>query len=196
MPNPHLFLMMDQNTQLTDGLLLLRPPRPADASAITEAVRASLPELHPWMDWATDAYDENTARRWLEFTYLGWAHASRFQFAITDALTGQYIGGCGVDGINLKSRCCNLGYWVRTSRTRQGLALRAVCLAARFAFETVGVVRVEIVIAVPNLPSQRVAQKAGATFEGVLRERMIVRTDVYDAAIYALTPADFGLPII
>ena len=184
---------MDTNIQLTDGVLLLRPPRPGDAPAITAAVRESLAELHPWMDWATQVYDESAASRWLVFTQLAWEHASGFQFVVTDAKTGEYIGNCGIDGVNEKYRFCNIGYWVRTSRTKQGVASRAVRLAARFAFQTVGLVRAEIVIAAGNIASQRAAQKAGAHYEGLLLNRMVVRTDVYDAAMYSLTPADFGL---
>ena len=179
------------NIQLTDGSILLRPPRPDDVPALTEAVHESLTELHPWMDWATDAYDEATARRWLEFAQLYWKHSSGFQFAITDAVSGQYIGNCGVDGINPQSLLCNLGYWVRTGRTRQGIASRAARLAARFAFETAGLIRAEIVIAIGNIASQRSAEKAGAHYEGILLKRMVVRTDVYDAVMYSLTPADF-----
>jgi ribosomal-protein-serine acetyltransferase len=185
--------MDNTHIQLTDGLILLRPPRPNDIPALTEAVHESLAELHPWMDWATDAYDEAAAQRWLEFVQQYWEHATGFQFAITDAASGQYLGNCGVDGINPKYRFCNLGYWVRTSRTGQGIASRATRLAAKFAFETADLVRAEIVIATGNLASQRAAQKAGAHYEGILLNRMVVRTEVFDAVMYSLTPADFGL---
>lgn len=185
---------MDTDIQLTDGVILLRPPQPEDIPAITSAVHESINELHPWMDWATKAYDEAAAARWVGFTQLAWEHGSSFQFIIIDAMTAEYIGNCSIDGINPKYRFCNLGYWVRTSRTKRGLASRAARLAASFAFETVGLLRAEIVIAAGNLPSQRVAQKAGAHFEGLLHNRMVVRTDVYDAVMYSLTPADFGPP--
>jgi RimJ/RimL family protein N-acetyltransferase len=183
------------NLQLTDGLILLRLPHPEDVPTINEAVHESLAELHPWMDWATEAYDEASAVRWLEFVQLYWEHSTGFQFAITDAASGQYLGNCGVDGINPKYRFCNLGYWVRTGRTGQGIASRATRLAAQFAFERAGLVRAEIVIAKENLASQRAAQKAGAHYEGILLNRMVVRTEVHDAVMYSLTPMDFGLEI-
>jgi ribosomal-protein-serine acetyltransferase len=184
---------MYTNIQLIDGPVLLRPPKPDDIPAITAAVRESLAELQPWMDWATDAYNETVAARWLEFARIAWEHASAFHFVITDTETGDYIGNCGIDGVNRKYRFCNLGYWVRTSRTKQGIASRAARLAARFAFETVGLVRAEIVTASHNTASQRAAHKAGAHYEGILLNRMVVRTDVYDAVMYSLTPADFDL---
>lgn len=173
---------------------MLRPPSADDVPALINAVHESLTELSPWMDWATPAYDEATAARWLEFVQLAWMRSSGFQFVIIDANTGEYLGNCSIDGINEKYHFCNLGYWVRTSRTRQGIASQAARLAARFAFETVGLVRAEIVIAAGNIASQRAAQKAGAHYEGILLNRMVVRTDVYDAAMYSFTPSDFDLP--
>ena len=158
------------------------------------AVRESLIELQPWMDWAGQAFDEAAACRWLQFVELGWEHSSAFHFAIFEAKTGLYLGSCGIDGIDRKNGRCNLGYWVRTSCTRQGMASRAVKLAGRFAFETLELVRIEIVIAAGNLASQRVAQKAGAHYEGLFQNRLVVHTDVYDAMIYALARADLGLP--
>jgi len=181
---------MDTNIQLTDGVLLLRPPRAGDLPLVIAAVYESLSELRPWLDWATPDYNEHVASRWLQFTQKAWERSSAFQFVIFDAQSGEYLGNCGIDGINEKDRFCNLGYWVRTSRAGQGNASRAARLAARFAFETVGLARAEIVIATGNIASQRAAQKAGAHYEGLLLNRIVVRSEVYDAVMYSLTPAD------
>jgi len=79
---------------------------------------------------------------------------------------------------------------VRSSRAGQGIATRAVRLATRFAFETVGLILVEIVAAVKNEASQRVAQKAGAHYQGSLPKPMVVRTEEHNAVLYLLTPLD------
>jgi len=182
---------MYKNIQLCDGAIILRPPRYEDAPELYSAVRESLQELNPWMDWATETYDHSSTQRWLEYTHLAWSHSSAFQFIITDTASGHLLGACGIDGINEKYRFCNLGYWVRTSQARQGIASRTARMCAKFAFENLGMIRVEIVIAEGNLASQRVAQKAGAHYEGILMNRMVVRTDVYDAAMYSFNPIDF-----
>ena len=185
---------MNTNICLSDDLISLRPPQPKDISAIHTAVRESLAELYPWVDWATDAYDEASTQRWMEIVLLAWEHSSGFQFAITDAASGEYIGGCGLDGIDQKNHSCNLSYWVRTSRTGQGIASRAARLIARFAFETIGLLRAEIVIAAGNIASQHVAQKVGAHYEDTLPDHLVVHSTVYDAAIFSLTPKDFDMP--
>ena len=87
-----------------------------------------------------------------------------------------------------------MGYWVRTSCHGQGIAGRAAKLVARFAFEHLGLIRVEIVIAVDNQASLRVAEKIGAHDEGILLNRMVVGKSIYDAHMYSLIPSDFGLP--
>lgn len=84
----------------------------------------------------------------------------------------------------------NLGYWVRTSRTRSGVASAATRLIARFGFLSLGLQRLEIVVAVGNQASERVAEKAGATREGVLRKRLLIHGQPHDAVLYSLVAED------
>jgi ribosomal-protein-serine acetyltransferase len=73
----------------------------------------------------------------------------------------------GLDRIR-SNETANVGYWVRTRQTGQGIATAAVRLIARFGFEDLGLRRLELFIAVDNVASRRLAEKVGATFEGVL----------------------------
>ena len=82
---------------------------------------------------------------------------------------------------------------MRTSRHGEEIAGRATKLAAQFAFEKVKLIRAEIVIALGNDYSKRVAEKIGAHYEGILLNRMVVGKNVYDAHMYSLLPSDFGL---
>jgi ribosomal-protein-serine acetyltransferase len=82
---------------------------------------------------------------------------------------------------------------VRSSRHGEGIAGCAAKLAARFGFEHAGLVRAEIVIAVGNEKSIRVAEKVNAHYEGILLNRMVVGKSVFDAHMYSLLPSDFGL---
>ncbi|HEY5313603.1 MAG TPA: GNAT family protein, partial [Pirellulales bacterium] len=60
----------------------------------------------------------------------------------------------------------------------------------RFALETLAMQRVEIVAAVENLASQRVAAKLGAVREGLLRNRLRIRDMPHDAYGFSLIPGD------
>jgi len=52
---------------------------------------------------------------------------------------------------------------------------------------------VEVVVAVGNTTSLRVAEKIGAQREGILRNRIIVRKDILDAVMFSFIPNDFDL---
>jgi len=57
----------------------------------------------------------------------------------------------------------------------------------KWAFASTELVRLEILVAISNLPSQRVAEKAGAVREGVLRRRLLLHGVSHDAVMFSLT---------
>ncbi len=181
---------MNQSLQITDGTINLRLPKTEDISSIYQAVRESLNELKPWMDWATDTFDEGSALRWVEHASLAWEHARAFYFVIIDSKSGVYLGNCSLDNLDENQKTCNLGYWVRTSATRKGVASRAIRLAAKYAFLTAGLLRLDIVIATENKASQRAALKAGAHFVCERKNGIVVKNKVYDAVIYSIDRED------
>ena len=182
---------MIPSAQLIDGELLLRPFQPGDSNALYCAVNESLKELSPWMSWATDNYTELTARDYIAIAKARWEEGTFYAFAVTRA--DEFLGVCTLSSIHPIYHFCNLGYWVRTTCHRQGIAGRAAKLVARFAFENLGLIRAEIVIAVGNAASLRVAEKIGAHDEGILLNRMVIGKTILDAHMYSLIPSDFGL---
>ena len=182
---------MLSSIRLTDEDILLRPFHLDDAHPLYCAVRESLNELKPWMSWATDEYSERSAREYITIARARWEEHAFYGFAI---LRGEdLLGACTLSSVHSIYRFCNLGYWVRTSCHGRGIAGQAAKLAARFAFEHLGLIRVEIVIAVGNYASLRVAEKIGAHDEGILLNRIVVGKSIYDAHMYSLIPSDFGL---
>jgi RimJ/RimL family protein N-acetyltransferase len=68
-----------------------------------------------------------------------------------------------------------------------GVAPAAVRLLRDWAFANTDLARLELVMAVENTRSARVAEKAGANFEGVLRARLRLHGRTHDARLYAFT---------
>lgn len=178
---------------LTDDVINIRPLEMGDTLAMYQSVRESLDSLKRWMTWAHDAYSENEAREWIANARVHWNSGAHYGFAITDPDNSDFLGTVSLSYLHPIYRFCNLGYWVRSSRSGHGYASRAARLASRFAFEKLGLVRVEIVIAVGNQRSLRVAEKCGAHHEGTLMNRMITHGKVYDAIMFSLLPTDLGL---
>ena len=177
---------------ITDGIVTLRPFEFGEEGELFAAIKESLPELNPWMSWATERYTADTARDFIAITRSEWSRGTMYSFCIAHAATNEILGGCGLSHFHPVYKFCNLGYWVRTSKHGQGIAGRAARLAAQFAFERANAIRAEIVIARENHASKRVAEKVGAHYEGILLNRMTVRENIYDAHMFSLLPADFG----
>jgi ribosomal-protein-serine acetyltransferase len=176
--------------ELTDGKITLRPYRSGDVKATYQAIRESLAELAPWLPFAHGDYSVRESRDWIKRRPKDWKKGVAYEFAIFDAGDGTMLGGCGLNGVDKISHCANLGYWVRTGRTSRGVATAAARLLAKWGFETLELKRIEILVAVSNGRSLRVAEKVGAKREGILRSRLNLTGKNEDAAMHSLIPGE------
>ena len=163
----------------------MRPYREEFAGPLYAAAVESIETVGPWLPWCHAGYSESDGIAWLTRCKTAWDAAEEYEFALFDH-AGEYVGGAGLNQLH---NFANLGYWVRHSRQGQGLAVESVRLLAGFGFGALGLTRIEIVTASDNLPSRRVAEKAGAAFECLARNRLILRGAPVTAAVYSLIPS-------
>ena len=171
----------------SDGVSIRRY-RATDVSLVYEAVRESINEISPWLPWCHSDYSMEDSSAWVLSRDEAWANEVERSFVITDAQSGAFLGAVGLNQLNRDHQFANLGYWVRSSRAGRGVATTATLLTARFGLRTLALQRIEILAAVGNRPSQRVAEKAGAKKEGVVRNRLSIRGQPHDAVMYSLIP--------
>jgi RimJ/RimL family protein N-acetyltransferase len=174
---------------LTDGKITLRAPRLEDAPAHCDAVLESLAQVGRWLDWAHEGYGVGDSSAFIARALAGHESGEMYEFLIFDT-AGAFIGGCGLNRLDMRFLKSNLGYWVRTGAAGRGLATAATGLVARFGFEQLGLQRIEIIAATGNLASQRVAEKVGAQREGILRNGIRYRGENIDAVCYSLIPGE------
>jgi len=185
-------MSISRNIELkhSNGQIILRPPVMEDGSNIYEAVKVSKADLIPWMDWCRQDYSIEVSFEWLRILPTAWDQGKNYQFAIIDKESDQFLGSCGINHINQYYLIANLGYWIRSDRKGEGIATEATKLVAQFGFQQLGLRRIEIVTGEENWASRRVAEKAGATFEGILRKRLKLGDRNIDAAMYSLILED------
>jgi RimJ/RimL family protein N-acetyltransferase len=119
-----------------------------------------------------------------------WEQQSEYHFAITEVATGSVLGGCGLDQINWVNQTANLGYWVRTSRTRQGVATAASKLLVRFGFEHLQLKRIDVVTSIDNIPSARVAEKLNPSKKKRVKNSSPTKEDVSDTIVFSIFSQD------
>jgi RimJ/RimL family protein N-acetyltransferase len=176
--------------ELSDERLIVRPYHEDDVPLLFEAVRESIPEVSPWLGWCHENYSIVESREFIQSRAAKAQGDEWYSFGVFDRNDGRFLGGVGLNFINRVHQFGNLGYWVRTSATGKGVASRASRLVARFGLEELGLHRIEIVAAVSNVASQRVAEKMGAVRECVARKRLLIRGAPQDAVVFSLVPED------
>lgn len=175
---------------LRDNRVLLRPYEFGDIDELYTAARESIEEVGRWLPWCHYDYTREESSAWVESRPQAWRDGVEYSFAITDRASGRFVGGCGLNQFDYERQRANLGYWVRTSATRHGFATAATRLLARWGVEALKLERMEIVAAVGNVASQRVAMKAAAMREGIARSRIRIRGEQHNAVIFSLVRQD------
>ena len=174
--------------ELSSEQVLLRPYRAEDVGVVFAAATESIDTVGRWMPWCHAGYTEAESSAWIEKAQAMWQSGEAYEFASFDS-ANEFVGGAGINQFNHLHNLANLGYWVRQSRQRRGLATAAVRVLAKFGFETLGLTRIEIVAASDNGPSRRVAESAGAQFECLARNRLVIHGAPLAAAVYSLVPS-------
>jgi ribosomal-protein-serine acetyltransferase len=166
----------------------IRPLEIRDAPAVLRAIDESRLEVSRWMDWCRPSYGLGDAEEWIRASVQGSDEGTCYQFGIFDGR--RFLGACGLTHVDSTTGVANLGYWVRTKAAGQGIAPEAARRVVAWGFAHTALERIEILAAVGNRRSQRVAEKIGAVREGVLRRRLAVFGRHYDAVIYSVIRGD------
>ena len=168
----------------------IRPYQLSDAETLYEAAKESVAELLPFLPWCHPGYVIDEARSWIQFQVEQFQLGKEYQFVIASA-DGKFLGGCGLNAIDRENRRANLGYWIRSSKIRQGVATAATRLLVSWAFDNTELNRLEIVVSTVNIASLRVAEKAGAVREGTLQSRLLLHGVAHDAVVFSFVRKDF-----
>lgn len=176
---------------LSDAVVTLDAFTTDDVLAVVAAVDD---EILRWLP-LPDPYGETEARAFISAPINTAASGDALNWAIR--LVGsdggsRLAGSIGVSVSRPRKHEVELGYWVAPDARRRGTACRAVRLLAGHVFTSPEIARVEILTHPANRASRRVAERAGARFEGVRRGGLVppARDGTTDAAVYALLRGD------
>ena len=140
--------------------------RPDMAESLQEAIADSLPELKPFMAWATDSHGLQESRDYIDLSGREWDAEESFQYAIV-APDGTTIGSSSLM-TRMGPGIFEIGYWVHSAYTGRGIATATAGLLAEAGGRLDGIDLIVIKHDVANPASGRVAEKAGFS---VVREQ-------------------------
>ena len=162
-------ILRDVPEEFETERLLLRVPRAGDGAEMHEAIVESADHLRVWVPWAKPDItvdEEEALQRKKRIDFLA---REEFYFNIYLKGPGTLVGVIALWNIDWEVPKFEIGYFIRTSLEGQGFATEAVNGITRFAFDQFGALRIQITSPLQNEPSWRVAENAGYTLEGIIR---------------------------
>ena len=145
---------------IAEPRVLVQRVRRADADEIVAANRENVPYHAPWVSPATDraAFD-----RWFARTITG----ANVSLLARERATNELVGVVNFSEIVMGVfRSAYTGYWGYAGTGGRGLMTEALREAVRFAFDELGLHRVEANIQPDNVRSIALARRAGFVKEG------------------------------
>lgn len=103
---------------------------------------------------------------------------------------GEPVGTVGLNGLDGRDGP-ELGYWVAPDHHRQGYATAAAELLTGYAFDQLGVHRIEARVFDFNDASRKVLERVGFTHEGTSREAAFIDGEYRDTLWYGMLETEW-----
>lgn len=172
--------------QIESERLIIRVARPGDGAVFNEAITESLAELSPWLGWVTPPPTLEGAEASCTAAHDRFLRNEDLMafFFLKDG--GTLIGGSGLHDADWDLRHFEVGYWGRSSFSGRGLMTEGVRALTDHALEVLGATRVFLTTDTLNVPSWKLAERAGFELEGILRnERHNLSGGLRDTRVYS-----------
>jgi RimJ/RimL family protein N-acetyltransferase len=159
-----------QDVILEDEIVLLRPLQATD---IDNLLNISINEPETWEYSLVRANGKENLENYIQIALKARENKTEFPFIVFDKKTGKYAGSTRFYDINLAFKTLQLGYtWYGKDFRGTGLNKHCKYLLLQFAFETLGMERVEFRADNNNARSIAAMKSIGCKVEGVLRSHM------------------------
>jgi RimJ/RimL family protein N-acetyltransferase len=165
----------------------IRPAAAGEGVLLNAAIAESFAELHPWMPWAQTMPSVEDSEAFVRDRAAKFLSREEFHLHVWDHSGDRLLGCVGLHPKRWEPpRVFEIGYWLRTSETRRGVATETAAALATFAFDVLKANRLCIRCDDRNLASARVAEKIGFELEGIARCDSADHDGVFrDTRIYA-----------
>lgn len=173
-----------------DDEIVIRILAKRDAASIFALVDRNREYLRRWLPWVDDTRSSAATLKFVEDGAKQLRRDDGFQAGIW--YCGELVGIVGYHYWDKRDRKTELGYWLAEPAQGKGIMTRAVRALVDYAFDGVGLNRVEIRAAVGNARSRAVPERLGFRQEGLLREADYAEDRLQDQVVYGLLRKDRG----
>ena len=172
--------------------VVLRTPRLSDADAWRRVRLDDRAAIEPYWAYSGQSWpDQHRRRVWVREWIAGRRRMRRGQSIHTiGEVDGQLAGQCDA-WLERYHQRGELGMWIHSRWSGDGVGLVAVGLLIDYLFNEVGLERVSAPIACGNVPPTRLAEHLSFVHEGVMRSYMTSGKGRCDYDLWSMTRKDW-----
>jgi ribosomal-protein-alanine N-acetyltransferase len=156
---------------------------------LREASRDFLVRWEP--TWPRDALSKAAFRRRLDHVRQEWEQETGYSFLAFRSADEELIGGVTLSNVRRGvAQTASLGYWVGAPHARQGYMSEALLAVLDFAFEQLGLHRMEAACLEQNEASRRLLEKSGFHQVGYARQYLKIDGRWQDHVLFEILRSD------
>jgi [ribosomal protein S5]-alanine N-acetyltransferase len=155
--------------------------------------RGDLRDIIAWDDGPSAQDTEGQAQEFLNYCFREYRERGIGPWGIQLKETGAIIGNCGFPDIIFNKLCGEVNYYVASHYRGRGLAPEALRVLLEFGFREIGLTRIQARCEPDNLSSERVMQKAGMRFEGLIEYAPSSKNQSPKQKLYAILGKELNL---
>lgn len=174
--------------ELTTERLTLRKMLVADTSDMYEY--ASRQDVTEYLTWYPHP-DRDYTREYLQYLGTRYATGMFYDWAVIYEPDCKMIGTCGFTAFHCPSDSAEVGYVLNPEYWGKGIATEALERVLRFGFEELGLHRIEARFMEGNDRSRHVMEKVGMTYEGCMRESLLVKGAYVSVGVCAILASEW-----
>ena len=129
---------------------------------------------------------------YIEKKQAGYERGDCLIWGIEEVSSHQYIGNCGFTHWDIQNASLELGFTISDSFWGKGLATEVVAAVIDYGFKQMHANRIEGRCFLGNTGSEKVMEKLGMSFEGVLRQQVWVKDQFRDLKMYSLLRNEYA----
>ncbi len=130
--------------------------------------------------------DRDYTREYLQYLGNRYSAGMFYDWAIVYEPDCKMVGTCGFTSFNCTADSAEVGYVLNPEYWGKGIAQEALQRVLRFGFENLKLHRIEAKYIEENERSRRLMERVGMTFEGVIREGMLIKGNYVNVGVCAI----------
>ena len=147
-------------------------------------------EVSKYVTWNTHETIADT-KGFVEFVLNKYENKQVSPWGIEYKVNGKFIGTIDFVWWQPDHKIAEIGYVISKDYWGKGLTTEVAKELVKFGFEEMDLVRVQARCDVENIASARVMEKAGMTFEGIIRKGIFVKGEHRDLKMYSILKEEF-----